>query len=229
MTTRQHLLFDADDTLWENNVYFERGIEEFLDFLGHSTLTREEARAALDEIERANAAVHGYGALAFAQSLKECAVHLAERHLDEAEIAAVMRFGQRILEQDIELIPGVTETLAVLATRHDLTIVTKGNLEEQRLKIDRSGIADIFGHHDIVPEKTEHTYRNLVDRLGIDPERTWMIGNSPKSDINPALAIGIGAVYIPHDQTWKLEHAEIAHEDERLITLRRFPELLDHF
>src|SRR4051812_33659034 len=107
---RQHVIIDADDTLWENNVYFERSIDEFLDFLDHSTLTREEARAALDGIERANAGIHGYGARAFAQSLRVCYQHLAKKELDDDEIRSVMRFGERILEQPIELLPGVDET-----------------------------------------------------------------------------------------------------------------------
>src|SRR5215212_8917439 len=104
MSNRQSLLIDADDTLWANNIHFERAIDEFIDFLDHSTLTRAEARAALDEIERANIAVHGYGALGFAKSLRQCYEHLVERELDDDEIKTVMRFGERILEQEIEII-----------------------------------------------------------------------------------------------------------------------------
>ena len=226
---RQHLIIDADDTLWENNVYFERAIDEFLDFLDHSTLTRKEARAALDEIERANAAIHGYGARAFARSLRECYERLAEKELDEEEIRGVMRFGERILEQEIELLPGVEETLRVLVNRHDLIVFTKGHHEEQRLKIDRSGIDHYFRYHGIVPEKNEAAYRELVTQLGLDPARTWMVGNSPKSDINPALAAGLGAVFIPHEQTWSLEFAEVDHTGERLFVLERFEQLLAHF
>ena len=226
---RQHLIIDADDTLWENNVYFERAIDEFLDFLDHSTLSREEARAALDEIERANAGIHGYGARAFARSLLACYEHLAEKELDEEEIRGVMRFGERILEQPIELIPGVEETLRVLANRHDLVIFTKGHHEEQRLKIDRSGIDHYFRYHGIVPEKNEAAYRELVAQLGLDPARTWMVGNSPKSDTNPALAAGLGAVFIPHELTWSLEFADIDHTGDRLIVLEQFSELLRQF
>jgi putative hydrolase of the HAD superfamily len=226
---RQYLLIDCDDTLWENNIYFERAIDEFIDFLDHSTLTREEARAALDEIERANAGIHGYGALAFARSLRECYERLAERNLDEGEIRTVMRFGERILEQEIEIMPGVEETLTVLAERHDLVAFTKGHHEEQRLKIERSGIGHYFRHHAIVAEKNEAAYRELIAQLGFDPDRTWMVGNSPKSDINPALAADLGAVYIPHDMTWKLEHADVNHAGERLLVLERFSQLLAHF
>jgi putative hydrolase of the HAD superfamily len=226
---RQHLLIDCDDTLWENNVYFERAIDQFLDFLDHSTLTREEARAALDEIERANAGIHGYGARAFARSLRECYEHLAERDLDEEEIRTVMRFGERILEQEIEVLPGVEQTLAELSSRHDLVAFTMGHHEEQRLKIDRSGICHYFRHHAIVAEKNEESYRELIAQLGYDPARSWMIGNSPKSDINSALAAGLGAVFIPHDMTWRLEFADVNHSGERYLVLERFSQLLDHF
>lgn len=226
---QQHLIIDADDTLWENNVYFERAIDEFLDFLDHSTLTRDEARAAFDEVERANAGVHGYGARAFAQSLRDFYTRLADRALDDSEIEGVMRFGLRILEQEIELIDGVKETLDALSQRHDLVIFTKGHFDEQRLKIERSGIGYYFRHHGIVAEKNETAYRELVTQLGFDPSRTWMIGNSPKSDINPALAAGLGAVFIPHEMTWKLEFADLAQPGDRYLAIERFVQLLDHF
>ncbi|MGI9253133.1 MAG: HAD family hydrolase [Thermomicrobiales bacterium] len=201
---RLHLICDADDTLWENNIHFEQAIEEFLDFLDHSTLSREDARAALDEIERAHAGAHGYGARAFARHLRMTYELLAERHVDEAAIATVMAFGERILDQPVALIAGVQETLEHLAARHDLIIMTKGQEDEQRGKIEASGIASWFRHAEVVPEKHELAYRDLVAMLGLDPARTWMIGNSPKSDINPALAAGLNAVYIPHPATWRL-------------------------
>ncbi|MBA3416460.1 MAG: HAD hydrolase-like protein [Chloroflexia bacterium] len=228
---RQSLIFDADDTLWENNVYFERSVDEFLDFLAHSALSRDEVRAVLDEIERANLAVHGYGARAFAANLRQCYERLAERAIDAASLATVMAFGERILSQELEPIAGVAETLAYLAPRHDLTLLTKGHPEEQRLKIDRSGLAGFFRHAEVVAEKDAAAYHALVERLGLDPERTWMVGNSPKSDINPALAAGLNAVFIPHPATWRLEHAEVAAPPpgRQLLELARFAELREHF
>ena len=221
------LIFDADDTLWENNVHFERAIEGFLDFLDHGTLSREDARAALDEIEHANAGVHGYGALAFSRHLRMTYELLAEREVDEASLATVMAFGERILTQPVELIAGVQETLEFLAQRHDLHLLTKGQHDEQRRKIDESGIASWFRHAEVVPEKHPQAYRDLVAQLDLDLARTWMIGNSPKSDINPALAAGLNAVFIPHPATWRLEHQEIADPGGpgRLVVVERFVEL----
>ncbi|MBA2597214.1 MAG: HAD hydrolase-like protein [Chloroflexia bacterium] len=227
----QHLIFDADDTLWENNVHFEHAIEDFLDFLDHSTLTREEARAVLDEIELANAGAGGYGSAAFTRNLRLCYEHLAEKHIADDDLRTVMAFGERILSQPIELIAGVEATLARLAPRHDLTLMTKGHPEEQRLKIDRSGLGGYFRHAAVVPEKDPAAYRTLVARLELEPARSWMIGNSPKSDVNASLAAGLNAVYIPHHATWRLEEQEIKGDvgPGRLLVLERFPDLERHF
>jgi putative hydrolase of the HAD superfamily len=227
--SRQHLLIDADDTLWENNRYFEEAIAEFIDYLNHSRLTTAEVRAVLDEIELANTRVHGYGARSFTQSLRQCYEHLAERHIAEEDLTVVMAFGERILRQEIEPIPGVEGTLQVLAERHDLVLLTKGHPEEQRLKIDRSGFERYFSRAVIVSEKDEDVYRQVVGELAFDPTRTWMIGNSPKSDINPALAAGLNAVFVPHEWTWRLEHQEVALAEGRLLVVERFSELLNHF
>lgn len=227
----QHLIFDADDTLWENNIYFERAIEEFLDFLAHSTMTRAQVRDVIDEIELANFRVHGYGSAAFSRNLSQCYGHLAERDIGTADLQTVMAFGERILAQPMELIDGVEETLALLAERHDLTLMTKGQREEQQLKIGRSGLNSYFRHAEVVPDKDAPAYQTLVANLDLDPARTWMIGNSPKSDINPALAVGLNAVFIPHHATWRLEHQEVNEEagPGRLLVLERFSELREHF
>ncbi len=228
---RQHLIFDADDTLWENNIHFERAIEDFLDFLAHSTMSREQVRAAIDEIEFANLRTHGYGSAAFTRNLKQAYEHLAERQIDDDDLNMVMTFGERILSQPIQLIDGVEETLTLLAERHDLTLMTKGHAEEQQMKIDRSGLNGYFRHAEIVPEKNPAAYRAVVARLELVPKRTWMIGNSPKSDINPALAVGLNAVFIPHEVTWRLEHEDVNGDagPGRLLVLERFGELNRHF
>ncbi len=228
---RQTLIFDGDDTLWENNVYFERAINDFIAYLGHSTLSSVEVRAYLDEIQRANIAGHGYGAPMFGRSLRECYEHLHHRNLDETELATVMGFAERILSHPMELIAGVEETLALLAARHEVALLTKGHDQEQRLKIERSGLAGYFDRTFIVPEKDTAVYRTVVVELGSRPETTWMIGNAPRSDINPALAAGLNAVFLPHDLTWRLEHDEIASAGASgtLLVLDRFANLQHHF
>jgi putative hydrolase of the HAD superfamily len=225
----QHLIVDADDTLWENNIYFDRAFDQFVDFLSHSTLSPQQIRDVLDDIERANAQIHGYGSANYGRNMAQCYERLVERRIDSADLCAVMRFAERILEQPIEVLAGVAETLESLAERHELTLFTKGNAEEQRLKIDRSGLATHFSHTAIVHEKDASAYRALVEERQMEPSRCWMIGNSPRSDINPALEAGLNAVFVPHARTWTLEREEIRSGGGRLITVNRFADLLEHF
>lgn len=229
MRTVQQLIFDADDTLWENNIYFERAFDEFVEFLAHSTLSPSGVRNVLDEIETVNREIHGYGALNFGRNLRQCYEHLCERDISPTDLDRVMSFAERILEQPVVLIEGVRATLEDLATRHELILFTKGHPEEQKLKIDRSGLGPCFRHTAIVREKDPESYRELVRESGLELGRTWMIGNSPRSDINPALEIGLGAVYIPHPRTWSLEHEEIRENGGRLLTLESFTALLGYF
>jgi putative hydrolase of the HAD superfamily len=226
---RQFLIIDADDTLWENNIYFERAFDDFVDYLAHSSLTPPQVRAILDEIEDANAKIHGYGSANFGRNLQQCFRHLAERDVHDDDLRTVCGFAERILECPMEVIEGVPETLEYLASRHDLTLFTKGHPEEQKLKIDRSGLGAWFAHTAIVKEKHAAAYRELVETRGMDPSRTWMIGNSPKSDINPALEAGLQAVFVPHQHTWTLERQEIRNGPGRLLILDRFSDLASHF
>src|SRR2546429_8239766 len=223
---RYHLIMDADDTLWENNIYFEQAIHSFMTFLDHSRLSREEVRAVLDEIER----LMGYGSANFTKSLVETYRRLAEKDLQEKDIEQVRRFGEQIRAQPLQLLEGVKETLAYLSPRHDLFLLTKGDSEEQKLKVERSGIEGYFRQVVIVPEKDVAIYHRVVSELQLAPKRTWMVGNSPRSDINPALAAGLNAVYIPHPHTWRLEHEEVQNTGEgRLLMLSAFAELRTYF
>jgi len=226
---RRFLIIDADDTLWENNIYFERAFEEFVEFLDHSSMSPSEVRQVLDEIETANARIHGYGSLNFARNLRECYRHLSEREVCEEDLQKAMGFAERILDHPVEVIDGVPETLEYLSLRHDLTLFTKGHADEQKLKIDRSGLGVFFGHTAIVKEKDAAAYRKLAADRGIDPRHTWMIGNSPKSDINPALEAGLNAVFVPHEHTWALEKQDIRPGNGRLLILDRFLDLKEHF
>jgi putative hydrolase of the HAD superfamily len=227
--SRQFLIIDADDTLWENNIYFERAFEEFVCFLDHSSLTPLEVRDVLDEIEHTNSKIHGYGTLNFARNLRQTYEHLCERAIAESDIQTVMGFAERILECPVEVIDGVAGTLEYLAERHDLTLFTKGHVEEQKLKIERSGLAPFFSHTAIVKEKDAAAYHHLVTQRGMEPGTTWMIGNSPKSDVNPALEAGLNAVFVPHAHTWVLERQDIRPGAGQLLVLERFDDLRKHF
>jgi putative hydrolase of the HAD superfamily len=223
------LIFDADDTLWENNIYFEQAFDDFVAFLDHSSLTAPQIRDILNEIELVNSKIHGYGAVNFGLNLQQAYRHLAEREIREPDLTHVMSLAERILEQPVELIDGVEETLGYLSARHDLTLFTKGHPEEQRLKVDRSGLGRYFAHTAIVKEKDADAYRRLVAERGFDPAVTWMIGNSPKSDINPAIEAGLSAVLVPHAHTWVLEHQDLRDGGARFLRVDRFSDLRAHF
>jgi len=223
---RYHLLIDADDTLWENNIYFEQAIHDFITFLDHSRLSREEVRAVLDDVER----LMGYGSVNFTRSLVETYRRLAEKDLNDEDVRQVRQFGERISSHPLQLLDGVRETLDYLSPRHDLILLTKGDAEEQKLKVERSGIEGFFRQVVIVPEKDVATYHRVVTELRLESKQTWMVGNSPRSDINPSLAAGLNAVYIPHPHTWHLEHEEVKNAGEgRVLTLSTFAELRSHF
>ena len=130
--------------------------------------------------------------------------------------------------REVELITGVADTLTALAGRHHLLLLTKGDQEEQQAKVTASSIDHHFRGIHIVAEKSVDTYRQLTTELGLDPDRTWMIGNSPKSDIAPARRAGLRTVFIPHEHTWVLEHVNLG-PDEATLQLTAFPELLRHF
>jgi putative hydrolase of the HAD superfamily len=223
----QTLLIDADDTLWENNVYFERAIAAFISYLGHHEYTPAEVRQALNTQERATILAHGYGVASFTRSLVATYKRLSPGTVNEQNIHRVRSLAPSIAEQEIELLPGVAETVTELATRHRLILMTKGNQAEQADKLSRSGLAQHFSAVEIVAEKDPETYRKVIHRHELTPHTSWMIGNSIKSDINPALTAGLHAIFIFHKDTWALEHASLdpAPDGQPLLELDAFSRL----
>ena len=227
----QTLLFDADDTLWENNIYFEQAIAAFISYLDHHVHTPEEVRAQLNRCERATIAEFGYGLTSFRRSLTQCFELLTDAPLTPERHARIASFTEAIASEEMELLQEVESTLRELSTRHRLFLVTKGDRTEQTGKLERSGLKPLFAAVEVPAEKDERMYRDLVRRHDLTPGETWMIGNSPRSDINPALAAGLNAVYIPHRSTWVLEHEPVqpATGGQHLLELTGFPDLLKHF
>ena len=228
----QYLIFDADDTLWENNIYFEDAFNRFVTFLDHEHLTSAQIQMLLDEIELETRSTHGYGARAFAHSLRQTFRRITGLADDHPDVDAAERLGLQVLEAPFSLLPGVAATLTLLHQRHQLLMLTKGHAAEQQVKVDRSGIAHLFSAISITPEKLPATYTELLAANQMPADRSWMIGNSPRSDINPALAAGINAVFIPHPRTWHLEveefHATPA-PGRSFLQLAAFTDLRDSF
>lgn len=227
----QNLLIDADDTLWENNIYFERAITDFISFLNHHQYTPDEVRHVLYDVERENIRQHGYGLHSFANALVICFEKLAVEPVTPKLHGEIRNIAFKIAEHPMEFLPEVPETLADLSQRHRLFMVTKGNITEQLGKVERSGFKEYFTAIEVVAEKDAAAYRAVVEKYGLVREFTWMIGNSPKSDINPALEAGLHAVFVPHDNTWMLERDELrSHEaNGRLLQVEAFGRLRECF
>ena len=227
----QTLLIDADDTLWENNIYFERAIAAFISYLDHKEYTREQVREKLNEVERENVREHGYGLVSFRRALVTCFERLTPGPVPPEKHEQILKFAQSIAEEEIDLLDGVAETLPQLAGRHRLILVTKGNQEEQLDKLARSGVQQHFAAVEVPREKNPEAYHAVCGRHALERRTTWMIGNSPRSDINPALACGLNAVYIHHPNTWVLEHDALdpAPAGQHLLELGSFGELLRWF
>ena len=227
----QTLLIDADDTLWENNVYFERAIARFISFLNHHEFSPEQVRGVLNDVERECVVKHGYGQHSFSHALVDTFERLSVKPVTPELHAQIISFAHMVLDHPIEFLPEVPETLQYLCGRHRLIMVTKGAQEEQSGKIERSGLKEHFAATEIVAEKNPEAYDTLVEKHSLVRDSTWMIGNSPRSDVNPALAAGLHAVFVPHGDTWILEHEEVnaAPPPQRLLIVGRFAELREHF
>jgi putative hydrolase of the HAD superfamily len=230
--TNQTLLIDADDTLWENNVYFERAIAAFISYLDHRVHTPEQVREHLNHCEHATISAHGYGLRSFRRSLVACFEQLTDAPVTPDKHERILSFAQCIAEHEIELLPTVDTTLADLATRHRLILVTKGDPVEQTDKLRRSGLAPHFSAVEVLAEKHSEAYLAVASHHACDARKTWMIGNSPKSDINPALTAGLNAIFIPHNFTWVLEHEVVIQPpttQQNLLELTAFADLAHHF
>src|SRR5438445_263740 len=226
---RHTLLIDADDTLWENNVFFERVIEDFISLVEPLGYARDYTRRILNETERRNIRQHGYGVRSFGRSLEETYLKLAGHMAKRNTVEQMARMVRELENTPPKILDGVPETLAYLSSRHRPILFTKVEAAEQAAKVERSGLQGFFEAIEIVPEKDVTTYTGSINRHRIVQSHGWMVGNSPRSDINPALQAGLNAVFIPHEHTWRLEKEEVAPADGRLLILRGFGELRSHF
>jgi len=225
------LLVDADDTLWECNIYYSqctRDFGEHMTILGYDV---EQARKIQSVAEIEVIAEYGYSPEGYVHSLEITYERLAQQagsDADPAEIARIAEYTEVVLKPRMVLLDHVQETLASLRPSSKLVLVTKGDQGHQQLKVDNSGLSHLFDAQYIVPEKHDDTYIEIARAETLDWANTWMIGNSPRSDINPAVRAGLGAIYIPHPASWVAE-LEPIEQPECVIVLSRFADLLGYF
>jgi putative hydrolase of the HAD superfamily len=199
--------FDADDTLWENETNYHAAKRRFAALLSPAQ-PEEQSLAVLDEIEVRNVEVYGYGSKSYSLSMLEAAARLATRPLEPALLDSLLAIAKDMLRTPVQLLDGVVAVLDQLAPRYRLVLLTKGDLFEQQSKIRRSGIADRFGFIRVLHAKTPEVYREVLHDVDVTAGEFVMVGNSLRSDVLPALAIGARAVFIPHPLTWSHEHVE---------------------
>lgn len=207
--------FDGDDTLWHNESIFSMTQERFRAILGG--IDADEIDRRLLETERRNLGLFGYGIKGFVLSMIETAIEVTDGRVEARDIQTLIEAGKSMLAHPVDLLDGVAETVEYLSHSHRLVLVTKGDLFDQESKIARSGLAELFDRIEIVSEKDPETYRRILARHGIAPDRFLMVGNSVRSDVLPVLEIGGRAVHVPYHITWAHEHVEPPAEGYRRI------------
>lgn len=219
--------FDADDTLWENQAYFDEAQSKFTEAVT-GYVDPGHARDELFKTEIRNLDTLGYGVMAFTMSMIETALRLSGDTIPSSRIHEIYNIGREMLMNPATPYPEVEETLGeIAATRpYKLIVITKGNTTDQENKLERSGLTRFFSHIEIVPDKTEEAYAKIIDVLGINPDELLMTGNSFKSDIAPVLNLGGYGVHIPSKSIWQHEVIE-EFDHPRLFRIRHFRELLD--
>lgn len=213
------IAFDADDTLWVNEVFFREAEAEFAHLLS-PYLNSDDCVAQLLEVEIGNLRLYGYGIKAFVLSMIEMVLGVVPAAEQGPVIRRVVEIGKEMLAKPVELLPGIENTLARLEPDYRLVVATKGDLLDQERKLDLSGLSDYFHHIEVMSEKREANYARLIAHLDVRPDQFLMVGNSVKSDVLPVLALGGWAAHVPFHVTWEHERVAEPVKHERFTTLQ---------
>ncbi len=221
--------FDADDTLWRSEDYFDAAQAEFERIVGaYVDLADTRALDRLYAVEKGNIALFGYGVKGMALSMIEAAIDITAQRISATDLHRIVAIAKEMLAHPVELLPGIRDAVAAIAAEHDIVMITKGDLFHQEAKVRQSGLSDLFRRIEIVSEKDAETYARLFDEFDVAPAQFVMIGNSLRSDIAPVLALGGWGVHVPYHITWAHENeAEIAADAPRLRTVASAHELPD--
>jgi len=222
--------FDADDTLWVNETYFRDTEEKFAELLeGYETKNKIDQE--LFKIEMANLDIYGYGIKGFMLSMIESALDLSNNKVSQETIGKILNLGKKMISHPVELLDGVEEVLSKLTGKYRLIVLTKGDLLDQERKLEKSGLSQYFHHVEVLSDKKESNYSNLLQHLSIDVNEFLMIGNSLKSDVLPILNIGAKAVHVPFHTTWAHEMVaedEMVNNHLKLNSLKDILKYLDN-
>jgi len=232
MESVKRLIFDADDTLWDNNIFYENATQEFFTLYVAAGGDKHQIENEFNETESAVVKEKGYGSNSFLyiiQSLFESHPELRENAEIETNYHKIINGFRKHLAGQIAIFPGVISTLKKLSNKYELYVLTKGNIEEQKQKLQRSKLLIHFQDSFVVHEKNLMTYKKILQHKKWRAEEVCMVGNSPKSDINPALRMGMYAVFIPYPYTWKLESEALLKNHPQLYVVSKFSDLISLF
>ena len=213
--------FDADDTLWHNERFFQLTQERFAELLADHA-DRDHLAARLLAAEKRNIGQYGFGIKGFVLSMIETAIEVTDEKVPATVIRRLIEAGQEMLRHPIELLPHAREAVEAAAATHRVLLITKGDLLDQERKLAQSGLGEMFDGVEIVSAKTAPVYSEIFTRHGDGPERAMMIGNSMKSDVLPIIEAGGVGVFVPHGMVWEIEHAE---EPDGEARYHRLPDL----
>jgi putative hydrolase of the HAD superfamily len=199
--------FDADDTLWQNETFFQLTQERFTALLAEFA-AQDHLADRLLAAERRNLGHYGFGVKGFTLSMIETAIEVTEGRVPASVIAEIMAAGREMLAHPIELLPHARQAVEAMAQCHKVLLITKGDLLDQERKLAQSGLGDLFDAVEIVSDKTPAAYASIFARHGDGADRALMAGNSLKSDVLPVIAAGGHGVHVPHALTWALEVAD---------------------
>ncbi|GGA97756.1 MULTISPECIES: HAD family hydrolase [Mucilaginibacter] len=220
------IAFDADDTLWVNEPYFQATEERFCSLLENfspqHTISKE-----LFKVEVDNLPLYGYGIKGYILSMIEAALSISEKNISVDVVETILQYGKDMLNQPIELLNEVEHVLSSLKDHYRLVVATKGDLLDQERKLKKSGLAHYFHHIEIMSDKKEDDYIKLIKHLDINPDEFMMIGNSLKSDVMPVINIGGHAVHVPYHTTWAHEHVETVLTHENFKHVHKISEVLE--
>jgi putative hydrolase of the HAD superfamily len=226
---RMTLLINADDTLWESNIFFEKTLERFFSLVEPFGYARAYARHILNETERLNIRQHGYGVRSFGRSLEQSYIKLAGGLAQRSALEHVNAMVAELESTPPRVLDGVPETLAYLSEHHRMILFTKGEAAEQAAKVERSGLQGFFDSIEIVSDKTVAVYQGLIGKHHVVKAHGWLVGSSPRTDINFALQAGLNAAFVPHPSSHELENEEIQSGTGKLLIVSTFRGLRDHF
>lgn len=219
--------FDADDTLWVNETYFREAEEEFTNLL-ESFETKNKIDQELFKMEMKNLEIYGYGIKGFMLSMIESALEISNNTISQATLSKILNLGKKMILHPVELLDGVKEVLEQLNEKYRLVVLTKGDLLDQERKIERSGLTRYFHHIEVLSDKKEENYINLLDHLELDVKEFLMIGNSLKSDVLPIINIGAQAVHVPFHTTWQHEEVSIKEDDFKYLKINNLKDILQY-